>query len=282
MNSWLWDSLGWTDVLDIGILSFILYRTLKVLQGSRALQILLGLAFILLLFLVSEQLGLTSIHWLLEELLVYIVLAVIILFQADIRRGLARAGGILPSFRSATEVSMLEELTKASFTLASRRMGALIAIERAANLDEFIDPATQLDAQVSHELLQAVFHPTSPLHDGAVVIRDGRLAAAQVFLPLSLSKEVSRFYGTRHRAALGLTEETDAIVLIVSEERGSVSVVQDGQITPTSDANELRERLQSIFATHEPTEARPETELTLAEGADGDVAAEEEVADAQV
>jgi diadenylate cyclase len=282
MNSWLWDSLGWTDVLDIGILSFILYRTLKVLQGSRALQILLGLAFILLLFLVSEQLGLTSIHWLLEELLVYIVLAVIILFQADIRRGLARAGGILPSFRSATEVSMLEELTKASFTLASRRMGALIAIERAANLDEFIDPATQLDAQVSHELLQAVFHPTSPLHDGAVVIRDGRLAAAQVFLPLSLSKEVSRFYGTRHRAALGLTEETDAIVLIVSEERGSVSVVQDGQITPTSDANELRERLQSIFATHEPTEARPEEELTLAEGADGDVAAEEEVADAQV
>ena len=282
MNSWLWDSLGWTDVLDIGILSFILYRTLKVLQGSRALQILLGLAFILLLFLVSEQLGLTSIHWLLEELLVYIVLAVIILFQADIRRGLARAGGILPSFRSATEVSMLEELTKASFTLASRRMGALIAIERAANLDEFIDPATQLDAQVSHELLQAVFHPTSPLHDGAVVIRDGRLAAAQVFLPLSLSKEVSRFYGTRHRAALGLTEETYAIVLIVSEERGSVSVVQDGQITPTSDANELRERLQSIFATHEPTEARPEEELTLAEGADGDVAAEEEVADAQV
>jgi len=282
MNSWLWDSLGWTDVLDIGILSFILYRTLKVLQGSRALQILLGLAFILLLFLVSEQLGLTSIHWLLEELLVYIVLAVIILFQADIRRGLARAGGILPSFRSATEVSMLEELTKASFTLASRRMGALIAIERAANLDEFIDPATQLDAQVSHELLQAVFHPTSPLHDGAVVIRDGRLAAAQVFLPLSLSKEVSRFYGTRHRAALGLTEETDAIVLIVSEERGSVSVVQDGQITPASDANELRERLQSIFATHEPTEARPEEELTLAEGADGDVAAEEEVADAQV
>ena len=123
-------------------------------------------------------------------------------------------------------------------------MGALIAIERTASLDDFVDPASKVDGLVSEELLLSIFHPTSPLHDGAVILQKGRVAAAQAFLPLTQSKNVSKFFGTRHRAAIGLTEETDALVIIVSEERATVSVVERGEIRPTSDANELREVLQ--------------------------------------
>lgn len=250
MASWLWETLQWSDVLDIAILAFILYRTMLVLRGTRAIQSVVGLMGLLLLYVLSDRLQLTSIHWLLDKFFVYIVLAIIILFHQDIRRALARAGAGL--FRAATpsgHLPMLEEIVKACSALASRRIGALIAIQREASLDEYVEPATELDARVSQELLLAIFHPTSPLHDGAVVIQEGRLAAAQVFLPLSLSKNISRFYGTRHRAAIGLTEETDAMVIIVSEERGTVSLVMNGRIEPTSDANELRQRLQEVFKT---------------------------------
>jgi diadenylate cyclase len=157
---------------------------------------------------------------------------------------------------------MREELIKACFTMASRRVGALIAIERSADLDEYVDRATLIDAQVSHELLSAIFHPTSPLHDGAVIIQKNRIAAAQSFFPLSLSKEISRFFGTRHRAAIGLTEETDAVAIIVSEERGTVSLVVSGRIIPTANANELREQIQEILQTspepREPVTQSPE------------------------
>ncbi|MDP6934081.1 MAG: diadenylate cyclase CdaA [Myxococcota bacterium] len=245
---WLWESFQWSDVLDIGIMAFIAYKTLGILRGTRAFQVLVGLLFLLILYVLSERLELYSIHWLLDKFFVYIALAVVILFQRDIRRGLARAGGrLFPTFRSAEDVSILESLVKASFILASRRIGAIIAIEREASLDEYVEPGTRLDARISQELLLSVFHPTSPLHDGAIVIQKSRVAAAQVFLPLTVSKDISRFFGTRHRAALGLTEETDAVAIIVSEERGTVSLVQGGKLTPASDANELRQGLQAIF-----------------------------------
>lgn len=248
--SWLVSTMRWNDVLDIVILSFVIYRTFLVIQGTRALQSLLGLVFVLLLYALSARLELVTIRWLLQKLFVYIVLAVIILFQQDIRRGLARAGGqLFRSFSNTVEAPMLEEVARACFSLASRRMGALIAIQRHAALDEYVDAGQTLDARVSQELLLSIFHPTSPMHDGAVVLQDGRLAAAKVFLPLSLSKDVSRFYGTRHRAALGLTEETDAVVIIVSEERGTVSLAMNGAMTPVADINELRQRLQEIFTT---------------------------------
>ncbi len=256
MLSWLWETLQWNDVVDIAIMSYLLYRALLILKGTRALQSLVGLTAILGLYVLAEQLELTSLHWLLEKFLVYIVLAVIILFQKDIRRGLARAGGrlFLTGRSGHSDASTREELIKACFALASRRVGALIAIERTADLDDFVSRATQIDALVSHELLTSIFHPTSPLHDGAIVVQKGRLTAAQVFFPLSLSKDVSRFFGTRHRAAIGLTEETDAIAIIVSEERGTVSIVTDGKITPTANANELRQQLQEIFQATTPVE----------------------------
>ena len=247
---WILSMIRWNDVLDIAILAFIVYRTMLILQGTRAFQSLLGLVFLLLLAALAARLELYTMDWLFQKFFVYIVLAVIILFQQDIRRGLARAGGrFFQSYANTGSASMLEDLTRVSFSLASRRMGALIAIQRRASLDEYVEGGLSMEAVVSQELLLAIFHPTSPLHDGAVVVQSGRLAAAKVFLPLSLAKDVSRFYGTRHRAALGLTEETDALVIIVSEERGAVSLAMSGALTPVADVNELRQRLQEIFAS---------------------------------
>ncbi len=258
---WTLSTIRWNDVVDIAILSYVLYRTLLILKGTRAFQSLLGLVFVVLVYAVAARAHLYTLHLLLQEFFGAIVLAVIILFQNDIRHGLARAGGrLFRSFAPRPETSVLEDVVRACFALASRRMGALIAIQRTAALDDYVDPALRLDAHVSQELLLSIFHPTSPLHDGAVVLQSGRLAAAKVFLPLSLSKDVSRFFGTRHRAALGLTEETDAVVLIVSEERGTVSLAMAGALTPVGDVNELRQRLQEIFATTDAQEGGPKPE----------------------
>jgi diadenylate cyclase len=247
ITSWV-TNIRVTDVVDIGLLWYVVYRALLLVRGTRAFQSLLGLLLAGAVWVVSGWLDLYAVHYMLEKFFVYIVLAVIILFQSDIKRGLAGAGGrLFPSFTSQPAQNAMEEIVRASFLMASRRIGALIALEREASLEEYADSGNRLDARVSSELLLAVFHPTSPLHDGAVVFRNDRVLAAKVFLPLSLSKDVSRFYGTRHRAAIGLTEETDAVVVIVSEERGTVALVVAGEVLPAADANELRERLLEVF-----------------------------------
>jgi diadenylate cyclase len=241
-------SMRWTDVVDVALLWYVVYRALLLMRGTRAFQSLVGLLLALVLYVLSGRLELYAVHWMLEKFFVYIVLAVIILFQSDIKRGLAGAGGrLFPSFTSQPAQNAMEEMVRASFLMASRRIGSLIALEREASLEEYADGGNRLDARVSSELLLAIFHPTSPLHDGAVVIQKEKVLAAKVFLPLSLSKDVSRFYGTRHRAAIGLTEETDAVVIIVSEERGTVSLVIAGEVQPVADANEMRERLLETF-----------------------------------
>lgn len=248
-------AMGWltqirlTDVLDIVVLWFLVYRALLLMRGTRAFQSLLGLLVLLVIYALSGRLELYAIHWMLEKFFVYIVLAVIILFQTDIKRGLASTGGrLFPSFSMRPDPTAFEEIVRASFQMASRRIGALYAIEREASLGDYADSGHRMDARVSTDLLLSIFHPTSPLHDGAAIIRHDRLLAAKVFLPLSLSRDVNRFYGTRHRAAIGLTEETDAVVIIVSEERGAVSVVIAGEVLPVADANELRERLDASFS----------------------------------
>lgn len=259
MNTWLWQSISWIDVLDIAILAWMLYWMMLIIRGTRAFQSLVGLFLVMLVYGAASRFHLNSVHWLLDKFFVYIFFSVIVIFQQDIRRGLARAGGqLFPAFlRSSAAIPVHEEIIKASFAMAARRIGALIAIERGASLDDYVEAATPLDAYVSQELLLAVFHPTSPLHDGAVIVQKDRMAAAQAFLPLKLTKDVSRFYGTRHRAALGLTEETDALVIIVSEERGTVSLVEHGQITPASDPNELRQRLTERMGDLKSRPAQP-------------------------
>jgi diadenylate cyclase len=247
LQAWF-GGIRWTDTLDIALLWFVVYRALMLVRGTRAFQSLLGLMVAVVLYFLSERLELYAVHWVLENFFVYIVLAVIILFQSDIKRGLAGAGGrLFPSFSAQPAQSAMEEIIRASFLMASRRIGALIALEREASLEDYADGGNRLDARVSSELFLATFHPTSPLHDGAAVVRKDRVLAAKVFLPLSLSKDVSRFYGTRHRAAIGLTEETDAVVVIVSEERGTVSLVLHGEVQPVADQNEMRERLLECF-----------------------------------
>lgn len=265
MWQWLTDSpLGtatWVDWLDILALAVVLYRVLVVMQGTRAAQSLLGLVMIGVLYLASDQLGLTAVHWVLDKLFVWLVLALLILFQDDIRRALARAGGTLFGVRGSSssrpsEANAMEEVIKTAFALAHRKIGALMVIERQASLEPYVEGAHPLDAVVSTELLQSIFHPSSPLHDGAVVIASGRIVAAGVFLPISLSKDLGRAWGTRHRAAIGLSEETDGLCVVVSEERGTVALVSRGEVTPIADTNDLRQRLVEKLG-EQPSKAAP-------------------------
>lgn len=247
----------WVDWLDILLLSWILYRLLALMRGTRAMQSLIGLAFLGLVYVLSDVAGLTTLHWVLDNLFVYAILMLLILFQDDIRRALAGAGNTIFARASAisTDANLMEEVIKAVFALAQRKVGALIAIERAANLEPFVGGARSLEAQVSSELIQSIFQPSSPIHDGAAVISGGRVLAAGVFLPISLSKDIRRAYGTRHRAAVGLTETTDAICLVVSEERGTVAIVQYGEIIPVADADDLRQRLSESLERSPPQPA---------------------------
>ena len=237
-------SATWVDWLDMTLLAVVVYQVLLLMRGTRALQSLAGIFLVGVLYVVAEYTGLSTTHWVLDNLFVYAVLALLILFQEDIRRALARFGGTfarpthLPS-----EAAALEEVIKAVFHLAHRKIGALIVIERQASLEPWCDNAHMLDATVSQELLFSVFHPSSPLHDGAVLLAKQRIRAAGVFLPISLSKDVSKALGTRHRAAVGIAEQTDAVCLVVSEERGTVALVKRGEIVPIADANDLRQRL---------------------------------------
>lgn len=241
-----------TDALDIAIVYYFIYRVLLILRGTRAFQILIGLVAFIILYLLSQALDLHTIHWILDKFFVYLVLAVIIIFQNDIRRGLARVG--YPVFAAMTrqeEVQVFEEIARAAFRLAGQGKGALIAVERDASLVEFVREGTPIDGRVTAELLLSIFQSSSPIHDGAVVVRKARIAAAGCFLPLSSNPALHRYLGTRHRAAIGLTEETDALVFLVSEEQRRVALVADGRVIPAASPDELRLLLQQV------TSARP-------------------------
>jgi diadenylate cyclase len=239
------------DVLDILIVSFILYRVFLLIKGTRAVQMVFGLGVLLLALIFSRWVGLFTLNWLVQSFMSQVVLVILVLFQPELRRALAHMGqNTLFSSLSPIESSkFLDEIVKAAVSLANRRIGALVVLERETDLRNIIDMGTPLEARVSKELLLSIFHPTSPLHDGAVVVQEGRIAAAGCFLPLSMSQSVAKELGTRHRAALGLTEETDAVVIVVSEETGTISMVQAGKLDRDLDAVTLRRALTGIFKT---------------------------------
>lgn len=245
--------------MDVLLLAAVIYRVLLVLRGTRAMQSLLGFVLLVALYAFARFSGLTTVHWVLDNVFVYLVVALLILFQQDIRRALATAGGSVWFSRAVvprTDAAVLEEVIKAAFALSRRKIGALVVLEGSASMDAYCEGANRMDAVVSHELLQAIFHPASPLHDGAVVIRKDRVESAGVFLPITLSKQISRTFGTRHRAAIGLTESNDAICIVVSEERGTVAIVTRGEIVPVADMNELRANLTEQLGrqiAHEPS-----------------------------
>jgi len=236
------------DILDITLMSIILYRLLLIVKGTKAAQMMIGLAILLLASLASRYLELFTIDWLVQSFLAQIVIAMIVLFQPEIRRALAHIGEAqFLNFASAEELKSLEEIVRAAVSLANRKIGALIVIERDTSLKDFVEIGTSLDARVSKELLLSIFHPTSPIHDGAVIIKGNRVAAAGCFLPITLSSELSKSLGTRHRAGIGLTEETDALAIIVSEETGLISVGLGGKIEEKIDMGTLRNMLTDIF-----------------------------------
>lgn len=242
-------SLVLKDVVDILFVATLIYVVLAFLKGTRAMQIALGMGFLIGSYVLARRIGLITTWTILDVVLTYIVLIVVILFQDDIRRGLMRVGRG-PFFRNqktAKETQVIEEVLKAASSLASKRIGALVVFERSAGLDEFIEEGTILDADVSKELLFTVFIPSyeNPMHDGAVIIRDGRVWQAGAFLPLTGTKD--RTLGARHRAALGISEQTDAVVVVVSEERGAMSLCFDGNIVRGLDVNSMRDALFGLF-----------------------------------
>lgn len=243
--------IRWQDIVDILIVTVIIYRVLLIIKGTKAARMLMGIGLLFLVLLFSKFLGLYTIDWIVQSLWAQIVLALIILFQPEIRKALARMGeaSFLPSFASAEELRSIEEIVKAAVALSNRKIGALIVIEKETDLKDFSEMGTQLDAKVSRELLLSIFHPTSPIHDGAIIIRRNRVVAAGCFLPLSLSAHVSKAFGTRHRAALGLTEEADAVVIIVSEETGGITAAVRNRVEKNVDMGFLRGFLTDNFIT---------------------------------
>jgi diadenylate cyclase len=247
------------DLVDILVVAILIYALLVLLKGTRAMQMLWGIIIIAALYLVATAFHLLTLSTILSNLLVFVPVAIIVLFQQEIRRMLAAFGstGWLRFGSSQGEGPvMINELALAAQALASRRVGALIAIQRRDNLATWADTGIPLEAQFSYDLLLTIFVPGTPLHDGAVVIRGGRMVAASCFLPLTTSHELSTELGTRHRAAIGLTEESDALVVVVSEETGTISLAVDEQLLRPLDEMTLRNALaDNLYQLHRGEEA---------------------------
>jgi len=242
-------AIGVWDIVDILVVSVMIYEVLKLIRGTRAVQMALGGGVLVALFYGSRWGHLETVNWLIRNMFGYIVFAVIVLFQSDIRRALAHLGRA-PFFRyfarAESAEESIEELVVAASMLASQRVGAIVAIERQIGLRNYIEGGIPLDAVLTYDLLLSIFQVSSPLHDGAVIIQEDRVAAAACFLPLTVNPRLSKELGSRHRAAIGLTEENDSIAIVVSEETGSMSIVSDGQIERGLDAPELRARLRAL------------------------------------
>lgn len=240
----------WIDALDILIVAFAVYQIILALRGTRAFHMLLGLALLYLASRISLRLGLVTLNWALSNLLAVWFLSIIILFQPELRRALAsvgRRGSLLRAFSRYQEAHMIDEVVRAVTSLAAKKIGSIIVVERESRLTDSVYSGTTVDALVSRRLLESIFYPYSPLHDGAVILSRDRILAAACFLPLSINPELPRDLGTRHRAAVGITEESDAIAIVVSEETGMISLVVGGEITRNLDAATLRQRLSELL-----------------------------------
>jgi diadenylate cyclase len=264
----------WRDVLvslaDILIVYYTIYRVLLLIKGTRAAQMMIGLVLIGAGFFAAEQLGLATVSWLFDHFINYFIILIIVVFQTDIRRGLVRIGQNLFSFgRTYEETFVFDEILKAVDQLAKARIGALLVFEREAGLSEFFSTGRVIDARISRELLVAVFVPSrdNALHDGAAVIKNLRLQQAGTLLPLSDNQSLDSSLGTRHRAAIGITEETDAVCVVVSEERGEVSLCLGGTIARDMDLPTLRKALMALFYREKGKKQRVVAEEAVAAAA---------------
>ncbi len=239
--------IGWRDALDIGLVAFVFYRIMLLVRGTRAVSVLTGLLLMLVVYFISEEMRLYTLNWLLTNFLSSIFLVVIILFQQDIRKALSEVGAGGLWRRKAVQESTLNELVSAVDFMAKRRIGALVVLEKNVPLGDVIERGIPLGAKLTHELLVTIFFPNTPLHDGAVVIRSGKIVAAACILPLTAGTKLQSELGTRHRAAIGITEESDAVTIVVSEERGEISVAMGGKLTSQLDDIRLKRVLKTAL-----------------------------------
>lgn len=238
-----------TQVADLLLVSLLLYACLRFIRGTRALSMLGALLLMVVLYWGTVYGRLFTLQWLLKNLVNLLPFIIIVIFQADIRRALVQVGN--PFFSALTTVEsrkIFDELVRAVVGLANQRIGAIIVLERNSPLGDYVEVGTEIDSLVSREIVRSIFQPTSPLHDGAIIVQKGRITAAGCILPLSMNPNLSKHLGTRHRAAIGLTEETDAVAIVVSEEQGKISLVVEGRLTRDIDGNTLRKVLQGLFS----------------------------------
>ncbi len=246
-------------LLDIFIIAVVLYYLLKLVRGTRAVQMVLAIVLLVLIYHGARWARLEMVEWLLTTLLPYFAIALIVLFQPEIRRALARLGRnfVWARFSAHNAASSLDDLVLAASHFAQNKIGALIVLERDVGLRTYVESGIPLDATLTYDLLLAIFHPASPMHDGAAIVHGDRIAAAGCFLPLSLNPAISNQLGTRHRAAIGATEESDAVVVLVSEQSGAIALASGGAIELNLSPDQLSARLATIFARYRPQVALP-------------------------
>ena len=237
----------WKLILEIAILWFVFYRLLLFFRGSGAAQLLKGVVVLIIAFFIIQKLGLDTLNWLLTKLFAISVIAILLIFQPELRRGLTRLGGSPIFGFFLKEERIVNEIVDAVAALSKKKIGAIIAIEREVGLKEYIESGVTLDSRVTSELIKTIFMPNTPLHDGGIIIQENRIVAAGSLFPLTQNPRISKSLGTRHRAAVGLTEETDSIVIVVSEETGTVSISTAGKLTRELDKESLTKMLNNLL-----------------------------------
>ena len=241
---------GWNDLIEVTIIAYFFYRLLLLLRRTQAMRMVWGLVVLGLFGMFSNLVGFQTLDWLLSNVYAYIVIAIIVLFQNEIRRLLTQLGrtAYFRSMRRGADIDPIDEIVTAAVGMGANHHGAIIVLEREMSLGQYAEGGIALDATASYDLFVSIFNPGAPLHDGAVIMRQGRVAAAACFLPLTRNPQLSRELGSRHRAAIGISEETDCVALVVSEETGKISIVFDGQLSRGLDPPALAERLRELLS----------------------------------
>ena len=240
-----------TDIIDIALIAFVVYKLFSLLKNTRAEQVLKGLILVLIFASVADIFNLNTVSWVMNQFLTVSLVFIIVVFQPELRTGLERIGrgrSIFATDRNKRDEDSISELVSAMSSLSRQKIGALVVLERQVGLSDIVESGTRLDADISSELLINIFIPNTPLHDGAVIIRGNSIVAAACYLPLSSSNTISKELGTRHRAAIGISEKSDAVVIIVSEETGNISIAENGIINRYFDEESLRIRLTNEIA----------------------------------
>jgi diadenylate cyclase len=253
-----WPHVSMTNVIDILLVAIVIYQFLMLVRGTRAAPMLVGVAAVGLGFYIARIGELTTLSWLVSTLVPYVIFALIVVFQAEIRHALANLGSRLTLSRASnSESDAYDDIVLAANLFSQNQTGALIVIEREIGLRTYIESGVPMDARLSYDLLATIFRPSAPLHDGAVIVQKDRIAAAACFLPLSMNPVLSTQMGTRHRAGIGITEETDAIAAIVSEETGAISLAVAGNFERDITVEQLRERLSTLLRRYVPPVTLP-------------------------